>query len=75
MANKASFPIILPVRLPEGAREELASLAKRRYTSTCALARQAIMAELERARENTASCPAMSKQRDGEKGHENAASR
>ena len=38
------------VRLPVGAKRDLAILAKARYQSTCAVARQAIMAEIEKAR-------------------------
>jgi len=45
MAN--TFPEVLPVRLPEGARRELAKLAKSRYQSACAVARQAIMREID----------------------------
>jgi predicted transcriptional regulator len=56
MANKAYFPEIIPVRLPEGTRKELAEIAKRRYQSTCAFARQAIMRELELAREKDGYC-------------------
>jgi hypothetical protein len=41
---------------PEGTRKELAEIAKRRYQSTCAFARQAIMKELELAREKDGYC-------------------
>ena len=44
------FPEVLPVRLPQGARQELSKLAKSRYQSACSIARRAIMAELEKAR-------------------------
>ena len=56
MANKAHFHQIISVHLPEGTRQELASVAKRRYQSTCAFARQAIMRELERARDEDGYC-------------------
>jgi hypothetical protein len=44
------FPEVLPVRLSEGARQELANLAKSRYRSACSIARRASMAEIEKAR-------------------------
>ena len=45
-----NFTEVLPVRLPEGTRHELAQIAKRRYESLCSVARKAIMKEIERAR-------------------------
>ena len=50
MSRPAEFPETLPVRLPQGARSELAKVAASRYVSACAVARQAIMAEIEKAR-------------------------
>jgi hypothetical protein len=50
MDEKTYFSEILPVRLPVGAKQELALLAKSRYQSACAVARQAIMAEIEKAK-------------------------
>jgi predicted transcriptional regulator len=47
----AKFEEVLPVRLPKGARQELMKIADRRYQSACAIARQAIMAEIEKARQ------------------------
>ncbi len=44
------FPEVLPVRLPEGTKQELAKLAAQRYQSANSIARQAIMAEVEKAR-------------------------
>ena len=45
MATK--FSEVLPVRLPEGARQALADIAQRRYQSVGPLARQAIMREID----------------------------
>jgi hypothetical protein len=44
------FKEVLPVRLPEGARQELQKITARRYQSACYVAHQAIMAEIERAK-------------------------
>ena len=43
---------IVNVKLPYGAKEELIELARRNYMTTTATARQIIMRELERARED-----------------------
>ena len=43
-------------RLPVGAKQELALLAKSRYQSPCSLARQAIMAEIEKAQNAGLTC-------------------
>jgi hypothetical protein len=50
----AAYSEVLPVKLPEGARKELARIAERRYQSACSIARQAIMAEIEKARKEEA---------------------
>jgi hypothetical protein len=47
--SKARFTEVLPVKLPEGTRQRLAEVAKRRYESACATARKAIMREIEQA--------------------------
>jgi hypothetical protein len=52
--RKPLFPEVLPVKLPEGACEELAKMAARRYTSSCAVARQAIMAQIEKSKKSAA---------------------
>ena len=56
MAAKTNYSEILPVRLPVGAKQELALLAKSRYQSPCSLARQAIMAEIEKAQNACGVC-------------------
>jgi hypothetical protein len=45
-----NFVEIFPVRLPEGTREELSKIAASRYESASAVARKAIMAEIEKAK-------------------------
>jgi hypothetical protein len=40
------FPEVLPVKLPIGAREALAKVAKSRFETACATARKAIMREI-----------------------------
>jgi predicted transcriptional regulator len=44
------FTEVLPVKLPEGTRAKLAEIAKSRYESSCAVARRAIMQEIEAER-------------------------
>jgi hypothetical protein len=45
----ARFEEFLQVKLPKGAKQELAKLAARKYETPCSIARQAIMGELEAA--------------------------
>ena len=56
MSDKAYFSEILPVRLPVGAKQDLALLAKSKYQSVGSIARQAIMAEIEKAQKANGVC-------------------
>jgi hypothetical protein len=53
ITNECQISEVLPVRLPEGARQELAQIAERRYQTVGSIARQAIMREIELARTST----------------------
>jgi hypothetical protein len=46
----SSFKEVLPARLQEGARQELAEVAAQRCHSACSIARKAIIPEIEKAK-------------------------
>lgn len=46
------YPEVYAVRLPDGAKQELEKVAAAKYQSPNSLARQAIMAAIEQARED-----------------------
>jgi hypothetical protein len=54
---RSSGTEVLPVKLPQGTRRRLAEVAKRRYESSCASVRKAIMRDIEEAEAKEGICP------------------